>query len=468
MLKTMQFTFRRFIRRMAFRSLFIVTAIPFGFSSVGFCQVGLNANPLDPFPSNVTVLTEIGKKEPAIATAIESFKTGNIEKLKKDLDEARKANANLPKPDVMIARMLMANGQWPDALAALESHVATNPGDAECYKNFAEIAMVGGRWTDAWLHLEKSYSLVDGMKFPDARKNNFLTELVKLRGEVAERRRDIPMATKLFETLSKLQPDKGDAFWALGRMKVSAGEVDAGSALLKKAKLLDKSLPQPDLAIASALVSSGSRDKAEPWFKSGLADKATSTSANWIEYTQFLIDEGREADAKVFLDKASADYQGLREFKLMKAIVARYMNDQETAEQILSELHRANPNDFDAADNLALVLVESNDEGKRARAQQISESNLRQAPDQERLAATAAWVKYKTGSADVADKILGQVISGGRISPQTAYYSAMILKSLGRTEESNQFMKSSVAAPGTFPQKKAAKAAMPAEVKATP
>lgn len=464
----MQLTFRRLISRMVCRSIVVALAVGFGFSSTGYCQVGLNANPLDPFPSNVTVLTELGKKEPAIAAAIESFKTGNVEKLKKDLDEAKKANPNLPKPDLMVARMLMANGQWPDALAALENYVSANPADAECYKNFAEIAMVGGRWTDAWLHLEKSYSLVDGMKFQDARKNNFLTELVKLRGEVAERRRDVPMATKLFETLSKLQPEKGDAFWALGRMKVSAGEVDAGAALLKKAKLLDKSLPQPDLAIAAALVSSGSRDKAEAWFKSGLSDKSTSTAANWIEYLQFLIDEGREADAKVYLEKAPAEYQSLREFKLMKAIIARYMADQETAEQILSELHRANPNDFDAADNLALVLVESNDEGKRARAQQISEANLRQAPNQERLAATAAWVKYKTGSADVADKILGQVVSGGRISPQTAYYAAMILKSLGREDESIQFMKSAVAAPGTFPQKKAAKAAMPPEVKATP
>jgi tetratricopeptide (TPR) repeat protein len=464
----MQITFRRLITRMVCRSLVVALAVGFGFSSTGYSQVGLNANPLDPFPSNVTVLTELGKKEPAIAAAIESFKTGNVEKLKKDLEDAKKANPNLPMPDLMVARMLMANGQWPDALAALENYIAANPSDAECFKNFAEIAMVGGRWTDAWLHLEKSYSLVDGMKFQDARKNNFLTELVKLRGEVAERRRDVPMATKLFETLSKLQPEKGDAFWALGRMKVSAGEVDAGAALLKKAKLLDKSLPQPDLAIASALVSSGSRDKAEAWYKSGLADKATSTSANWVEYTQFLIDEGREADAKVFLEKAPPEYQGLREFKLLKAIVARYMGDQETAEQILSELHRANPNDFDAADNLALVLVESNDEGKRARAQQISESNLRQAPNQERLAATAAWVKYKTGSADVADKILGQVVSGGRISPQTAYYAAMILKSLGRADESVQFMKSAVAAPGTFPQKKAAKAAMPTEVKTAP
>jgi tetratricopeptide (TPR) repeat protein len=464
----MHLTLGRSFRSVFLGSCFALNTFVFGLSSTGFCQVGLNANPLDPFPSNVVVLTEIGKKEPAIAAAIESFKTGNVEKLKKDLDEAKKANPSLPKPDLMIARMLMANGQWPDALAALENYIATNPGDAECYKNFAEIAMVGGRWSDAWLHLEKSYSLVDGMKFPDARKNNFLTELVKLRGEVAERRRDIPMATKLFETLSKLQPDKGDAFWALGRMKVSAGEVDAGAALLKKAKLLDKSLPQPDLAIASALVSSGSRDKAEAWYKSGLADKATVTAANSIEYIQFLIDEGREADAKVFLEKAPAEYQGLRDFKLLKAIVARYLNDQDTAEQILSELHRASPNDFDAADNLALVLVESNDEGKRARAQQISEANLRQAPNQERLAATAAWVKYKTGSADVADKILGQVVSGGRISPQTAYYAAMILKSLGRVDESAQFMKSAVSAPGTFPQKKAAKAAMPAEVKPTP
>jgi len=427
-----------------------------------FSQYALNGSPLDPFPANVVALLERAKSNDAISSAIDSFKAGKAEALKLHLEVAKEKNPNLPAVDIMIARMLMANGQWSEALTVLEGYVAKTPTDAEVHKSFAEIAMVSGRWTDAWLQLQKSYELIAGMKFSETRKADFIAELVKLRGEVAEQRKDIPTATKLFESLGKLLPNSGDSYWALGRLKVAAGEVDAGAELLKKARVLDPKLPQPDLAIALELLGRGEREKADVWFRSGLADKASATENNWLQYAQFLIDDGRSDVAKTMLSKAPADYLGKRDFKLVKAVVHRYLNELPDAEKLLSELHQANPNDFDAADNLALVLVESNDEGKRARAQQISEANLRQAPDQERLAATAAWIKYKTGSPDVADKILGQVVSGGRISPQTAYYSAMILKSLGRQDESKQFLKIAVDAKGDFPQKKAAKAELEA------
>jgi tetratricopeptide (TPR) repeat protein len=427
-------------------------------TSSAFGQAALNGNPLDPFPPNAAALMEKAKSSPEIAAAIESFNAGNGEKLKEDLKAAKEKNPVLPASDVMIARLFMAKGQWSEALTVLENHVAENPTDAEAHKNFAEIAMVSGRWSDAWLQLAKSYELIAGMTFSEARKADFIAELIKLRGEVAEQRRDIEGATKQFESLAKILPKSGDPLWALGRLKVTAGEVDAGAELLKKARQLDPKLPQPDLAIALALLGRGEREKAEVWFRSGLSDKATATENNWLQYLQFLVDDGRADAAKVLVAKAPAEYQTTRDFKLVKAVIHRYLGELSDAEKLLSELHQANPNDFDAADHLALVLVESPDEGKRARAEQISEANLRQAPNQERLAATAAWIKYKTGSADVADKILGQVVSGGRISPQTAYYSAMILMALGREAEGQQFLKSAVEAPGDFPQKKAAKA----------
>jgi tetratricopeptide (TPR) repeat protein len=426
--------------------------------SVAFGQYGLNGNPLDPFPANVTALLERSKANASISAAIESFKVGNAESMKIHLEVARQTNPNLPAVDVMIARLLMANQQWSEALTVLENYVSKNAGDAEAHKSFAEIAMVSGRWTDAWLQLERAYELIGSMKFTEARKADFIAELVKLRGEVAEQRKDIPTATKLFESLSKLSPKSGDSYWALGRIKVAAGEVEAGAELLKQAKQLDSKLPQPELAIALELLNRGDREKAEVWFRKGLTDKATSNENNWAQYVQFLIDSGRSVEAETVIAKMPTEYQSQRDFKLLKAVMQRYLNKLAEAEQLLSELHQSNPNDIDAADHLALVLVESTDEGKRARAQQISEANLRQAPNVERLAATAAWIKYKTGSADVADRILGQVISGGRISPQTAYYSAMILKALGKSTESRQFLKVAVESTGDFPQKKAAKA----------
>ncbi len=429
-------------------------------------QVALNANPLDPFPPSVTAIQELAKSNPSIAAAIEAFTAGNVPKLREALDAAKKENADLPATDLMLARLLMANSQWGEASGVLENYVSENPKDLECYKNFAEIAMVSGRWTDAWLQLDKASELFKTSTLLEARKKALSQELIQLRGEVAEQRRDIPTATALFEELSKLQPQRGFAFWALGRMKVAAGDIDAGIALLKKAKQLDPSMPQPELAVATTLAARGEKEKAETWFRSGLADKATSSETNWLQYLQFLIDDGRVPLAKVLIEKAPADYKAKREFKLAKAVILRNLNELTEAELLLSELHRANPNDIDAADHLALVLVESEDEGKRARAQQISESNLRQAPNAERIAATAAWIKFKTGSPDVADKILSQMLRGGRVSSQTAYYTAMLLKSLGRENEAVQFLAMAVNAPGHFPQKLEAKKELEAAQKA--
>ncbi len=347
---------------------------------MAYSQISLNANPLDPFPASVVALNEKAQSDESIAAAIASFKAGNTAELTTNLEAAKTKNPDLPAVDIMIARMLMANGQWSDALAVLESYVAKNVSDAEAFKSFAEIAMVSGRWTDAWLQLEKSYELSAAMPFSETRKAHFVTELVKLRGEVAEQRNDIPAATKLFESLAKLQPESGDSFWALGRLKVRTNEVEAGYELLKKGKELEPKLPQPELAIALELRTRGEGDKAEAWFKKGLTAKETSSENNWLQYIQYLIDDGRSDVAKTVLAETPTQYSSTRDFKLVSAIIHRYANELADAERILSELHQANPNDFDAADHLALVLVESADEGKRARAQQISEANLRQAP----------------------------------------------------------------------------------------
>ncbi len=449
----------RFSNRFAiFIGFLVVTSAP---SSL-WAQASLNPNPVDPFPPSVQELVKISEKNKGLADAIQAFQAGNLQKLKESLIQAQTLNPDLPAPDVMSARMFMAAQQWPNAMAVLEGHLAAKPNDADAFKSFGEIALVSGRWTDAWLNLEKAGSLMEGMKYSAARKQSFTAELVKLRAEAAERRQDLPLATKLFEELAKLQPKDGYPQWSLGRLKIASGAMDDGVALLKKGKQLTPALPQPELAVALELLGGKDRAKAEKWFKEGILAKDTATEANWVQYLKYLVDEDRASEAKGLIEKAQPDYQKSRDMKLLKAVAHRYLNEDSEAERILSELHRANPEDLDAADQLALVLVETADEGKRARAGQISEANLRQAPNVEKIAATAAWVKFKTGSVDVADNLLGQIIKGGRISPQTLYYSAMLLKARGKTSEAVQFFKAAVEAPGSFPQKKIAKQEVPA------
>ncbi len=95
---------------------------------------------------------------------------------------------------------------------------------------------------------------------------------------------------------------------------------------------------------------------------------------------------------------------------------------------ICSSLHQANPADLEAADQLAAVLVESKDEAKRGHALQLSEASLRQAPHLEKTIATTAWVQFKLGSVDVADRMLGELASKIAISPATSFYIAQVMK----------------------------------------
>jgi predicted Zn-dependent protease len=430
-------------------------------------QVSLNANPLDPFPANTAELLKIADKVPAIKEAINYFREGNADKLKDSLLAARTANAEFPKVDVMLARMFMANGQWQDASQVLENHVALNATDAEAYKNFAEIGMVSGRWTDAWLEVEKAMSLVDSMNFSVPRKQNFVSELTKLRAELAELRQDVPLATKLFEELAKQQPKDGSPLWSLGQIKVRNGDVDGGMQLLKKAKALTPALPQPELAVARSLVGKD-KAKAEEWFKKGFAKEAGSTEANLLNYIQFLIDEDRIEEAKGYLEKAPEEYKKSREYRLLKALVHRYLGENADAEKLLSALYQENTEDPMIVDQLALVLVESADQGKLARADQLSEANVRKAPNAERTVATAAWVKFKTGNADIADKVLGQILKGGRLEPQTAYYAAKLLELRGMKAEYARFLHAASSGSGSFPQKRAAKKEFDAFQKANP
>ncbi len=430
-------------------------------------QVSLNANPLDPFPANTVELLKIAEKVPPIKEAINFFRDGNADKLKDSLLAARSVNAEFPKVDVMLARMFMANGQWQDAYQVLENHVALNATDAEAYKNFAEIGMVSGRWTDAHLEVEKAMSLVDGMSFSATRKQNFISELTKLRAELAELRQDIPLATKLFEELAKQQPKDGAPVWALGQIKVRNGDVDGGMLLLKKAKTLTAALPQPELAVARSLVGKD-KAKAEEWFKKGFAKDAGVAEGNFLSYAQFLVDEDRIEDAKKVLDNAPENFKSMREFRLLKAILHRYMGENAEAEKLLSALYQENTEDPMVVDQLALVLVESSDQGKLARADQLSEANVRKAPNAERTVATAAWIKFKTGNADIADKVLGQILKGGRLEPQTAYYAAKLLELRGLKAEYARFLYAATSGNGSFPQKRAGKKEFDAFQKANP
>ena len=176
---------------------------------------------------------------------------------------------------------------------------------------------------------------------------------------------------------------------------------------------------------------------------------------NWQGYIAWLVSRGRETDAGKLIERIPKDMQDKRDMRFLGALVSRYLGKNDLAEKGFSDLHQQYPDDVESADQLALVLIESSEEGKRALSKQLSEANVRRYPNQEGTIATGAWIQFKLGYVDIADRMFSELTSKRAISPQTGYYIAQLMKSRGKEDEAKKILEAIVKQPGSFVQKKA-------------
>ncbi len=407
-------------------------------------------------------LNRLTGQNQTLFNAREAFNAKKLQECEKLIEKAKLSVLDLPATDLVIARWMVDSNQLAAGIARVESYIVKKPDDAEAYLFLAEVAFRSGRWTDAWAILQMVEPLIVRSisatpKTPEDDRSNFLyLDLLKLQGEVAASRQDLATSKAVFQRLSDLQPDKGYPKWALGRLSLIQGDTPAAFKQFTTARKLDAKLPQPELTIAIALgTSAATSAESEKWFRNGLkADSATAV--NWVEYSKWLILQDRPQEVIELSAKLKPEWTSVREAKVLLGLAHRYLENWDLAEEIFKELHHQNADDIESGNHLALVLVEQLDEGKRARAKQLSDGNLVRAPNVETIVATAAWIEFKLGSIDVADRMLGQLAASTVISPQTAFYVSQVLEARNKSEEAMSVLKSALNAPGFWPQRRAA------------
>jgi len=385
---------------------------------------------------------------PEVKLAVESFQKKDLVECKRLLTEAKDANPGLPAPNVILAQLIFEAGGAGEAISVLDLHSIEAPSDPLTYVLLGEIALKTGRFTDAWLHSEKAASL------REQPSEELRIALNVLQGEIALNRKQWTVAETAFGEWAKLRADEAAPIWAQGRLKLLQEDFEGAKSTFAKARGIDSTLPQPQFYIASFLASKPENDQCEEWFRDGLKSK-DSTVENWQGYLAWLVSRGRATDAGKLIERVPKEFQEKREMRFLGALVARYLGKNDLAEKGFSDLHQQYPDDAEAADQLALVLVESSEEGKRARAQQLSEANVRRFPNQEGTLATAAWIQFKLGSVDIADRVFSELASKTAVSPQTGYYIAQLMKSRGKEEDARKILEAIVKQPGNFVQRKA-------------
>lgn len=404
-----------------------------------------------------TSATDVGADQSKmLAPAIEAFKSGDRESFNARYAEASKLSDALPSAEVFFAKLLIESGRLGDAIASLDQYLVTSTEDPEGYVALGEIAIRSQRWTDASLILNHAEELVKAKKLRPSRLVYVVPGLVELRAEVAERRQQWDEAEALFTRLQDLRPEAAYPSWRLGRMKLFRGFEAEGIEGMQKARIRDSKLPSAELTAAQFYVSKNNAVDAEKWFKAAILADRTNV-VFWNEYLKWLLISERIDNVRAALDKLPAGVKEHRDMRLMSALAARYQGELAAAETILAALVQSNPDDTEAADQLALVLIESTDEGKRGRALQLSELNLRKLPGVQNTIATAAWVHFKLGAIDVADRLLGELSQQTALMPQTAHYVAEVLKARGKKDDAIKVLELSVQSPGVFVERQKAR-----------
>ena len=411
------------------------------------------------------------KAEPQddLRSAITRIQLGKVSEAYEFCKDARKKLVSLPPAEVIMARLFNIIQNPPQTRLWLERAVAEQPDDPEAFVLFGEGAIREGRVTDAELLFTKAVGLAEKYKGNDKRKRDIMLRALQGRASVAERREKWGDARADLIQLIKLDDSNPAPYQRLGQAlffqelypeaekvfrkgddldtknELAAWEVTMGQLYERKAQMAKTTEAERKTLRAKAA------EKMDAAVKRLPKDVNVRLGiAGWAMQTNQLEVAERHAEEAVKLDTTSLPA------KIIRGYVARLKGDQRKAEEMFELAHLQNPSDLNTSNNLALALIESPDDRRPAKPDELHPKHLRamqfaamnvqrfpvngNSPYRFEAASSYGWILYKLGRTNEAGSVLQAVLQGGQLSQDSAYYVAQILFDLGRYDDAGKLL----------------------------
>jgi tetratricopeptide (TPR) repeat protein len=411
--------------------------------------VGLAAASGGRAAAQVTAQTLVGRavsddsQDKEITNAIDRFRSRDIDGCKAILERAKSNNPKLPPPGVMMAMLWLSVNQLPPARGELEDTAVKFGGDPEPYLMLGDIAFQDRRITDAAVLFDKATALTAAFTENAKRKRDFDIRCHAGNAAVCEARKQWEQAQKHLQAWLELDPDNASAHQRMGIVLFQLGKEQESLAQFRDARKLDDKAVQPELAMARLFDEAKKRDVAKKYIDAAV--KAAPKDPGVLLFSsQWYLGQNDLDTAKTMADTAlQIDGKSL-DGKIVRGAIARIARDFKTAERFFNEAHVQSPSNFPASNSLALVLIESDDENARQRATEMAEANVamhrENSPQQVNALTTLAWVYYKRGRREDAEKILDQIARNNALTTDGAYYVAKLLSDRGDKERARKLL----------------------------
>jgi len=378
-----------------------------------------------------------------INNAIERFGNRDIDGCRAILERARANNAKLPPPGVMMAMLWLSVNQLGPARAELEEAVGKFPGDPEPYLMFADLAFQDRRITDSAVLFERATQLNSAFTENAKRKRDFDIRCNAGSGAVAEARSEWETAQKHLAAWLDLDPDNAGAHFRMGAVLFRLGKEKEALEQFREARKLDPKALQPELALARLYDEDRKRDIAKKWIETALKS-APDDSAVLLASAQWYLGQNDLKMAQAIAERVIALDAKSLDGKIVRGVIARVARDYPVAEKFFTEAHVQSPGNFAASNSLALVLIESDDKEAQQRAVEMAEANVARyrenSPQQVNALTTLAWVYYKQGRREDAEKILDQIARNNALTSDGAYYVSKLLADRGEKDRARAIL----------------------------
>ena len=399
-------------------------------------------------PLNEIRSAQIGSEGQMIERVVELFRSGDAAIAQTFAIEHAQANPDSASGLLLVASAMIRLGNVPGATQALEQF-AKSDSDGKLFEvsvGYAVLARSQQRYADAWAHCLVASTASPPSRWSAQRSATAKLNLETLMATVCLERQWWTEARARFEKLEQVNPESAEIVFGSGVAAFRLGQVGVAVEKIKRSSELSPDLPSYRLTLARLHASAGDLTEAERWFREGIGQDAERVAD---AYLGWLIDQNRPDDVLKLYAKLPQEVSQSDSNRYWFALANRMKGQFVQAEQVLSDLHQQLPSNQRLSNQLALVLVESTSEEKRARALQIATANARRSQTSEILA-TLGWIQFRTGEPEQAEKTMVVALRSGSISRDAAYFLAEIQESLGKTEESQQIRKQIESATGPF------------------
>lgn len=409
-----------------------------GFVSADTLDGGALSSPDTPQSTGVAQVSDGAQNIPEIQDGLKALQNNDIEGALKKFEEARKTHPEFSPAELMLAKLaLQINPQnnGPAARLLIERCVKNNPTDPEAYIFLGDYNLGNGSVTEADLLFIRAGTLLKNFQGNAQRKSAMIRQFNAGMAMVLERRGNFEQAKSYMESYLKSDPKNVGAMQQLARINLNMDKIDDAIAMLNRAKEIDKNILTPEAIVAMFYQQKGEKNMAATYMAKALQKAPNDlntllAAAQWFQMNNNITQAITHADNALRIDPKSEAAMLLRgNFALIK-------KDYAKAIEMYNKILTNSPSNFAATNNIALALCETKKPEDLKRAVEYAGVNAQRFSRQPETFSTLGYVLLKNGNVDESLKYIQQSLqlSGGRMSPDTAYYLCAALNAKGNPD----------------------------------